>query len=321
MEKKQSVLAMLDILERYSDEEHPLSVNEIAGHLENEYDLRLERRTIYSNIALLSDSGYEISKYDDNRKGYYLQGRRFDKGEVLLLCNAIHASHFISQKQSQELIAKLLSTQSRHQAKEFTDKVYMANPLKTPNKQLLYTIEAVSEAIRDHKVLEFTYLHYDLNKKLVPRREKFYTVEPRYIVYADSRAYMISTSTHHEGFTHYRLDRMKDAFVSDEKARTLPKNTDAYEYARNKLFMYGGEMSYVTFRCDNEAIDQMIDIFGPQISIIPDDASHFFIRVKTSDTGAMYLAQQYMDHVTIHEPEELKKDFLKKLKEVVKRYR
>lgn len=320
MEKKQSALAMLDILQKYSDEEHPLSLNEIAGHLETQYGLKLERRTIYSNIAMLSDSGYEISKYDDNRKGYYLEGRKFDKGEVLLLCNAIHASHFISQKQSQELIRKLLSTQSKYQAKEFTDRVYMANPLKTANRQLLYTIEAVSEAIRDHKVLQFTYLKYDLDKKLIARRNDPYIVEPRYIVYADSRAYMISTSTHHEGFTHYRLDRMKDALVVNEKARALSKDVDAYEYARNKLFMYNGEMGYVTYRCDSDAIDQMIDVFGPQISIIPDDDNHFFLRVKTSDTGALYLAQQYMDHITIHEPERLKKDFLKKLKEVSRRY-
>ena len=156
-EKKQSVLALLDVLRRCSDEEHPLTVNEIKQHLENEYDLTLERRTIYSNIELLSQNGYEVSTYEDNRKGYYLLERQFDKGEVLLLCNAIHASHFISNKQSDELISKLLSTQSKYQAKEFQDKVYMANPLKTPNKQLLYTIETVSMAIRDHKKLQFIY--------------------------------------------------------------------------------------------------------------------------------------------------------------------
>ena len=44
-EKKQSVLALLDVLRRCSDEEHPLTVNEIKQHLENEYDLTLERRT------------------------------------------------------------------------------------------------------------------------------------------------------------------------------------------------------------------------------------------------------------------------------------
>lgn len=319
-EKKQSVLALLEILKTHSDEEHPLSVSQITALMESGYGLKLERRTIYSNIELLSNSGYEISTFEDNRKGYYLQGRQFNKGEVLLLCNALHASHFISSRQSDELIKKLLATQSKYQAKEFTDKVYMANPLKTPNKQLLYTIEAVSEAIRDKKQLSFTYLRYDSSKKLVARRPEPYIVEPRYIVYSDSRAYMIVTSLNHDGFIHYRLDRMKDARVLNEKVRPLSKDIDAYEYARNKLFMYNGETGFVTFCCDNSVIDQMIDIFGTELSIISSDDDHFYIRVKTSDTGAIILAQQYMDSITIMEPEELKEKFRKKLKEVSKRY-
>ena len=51
--------------------------------------------------------------------GYYLQEKQFDKAEILLLCNAIHASHFISKKQSNRLIKKLLKTQSKYEAKEF----------------------------------------------------------------------------------------------------------------------------------------------------------------------------------------------------------
>ena len=320
-EKKQSVLALLDVLRRCSDEEHPLTVNEIKQHLENEYDLTLERRTIYSNIELLSQNGYEVSTYEDNRKGYFLLERQFDKGEVLLLCNAIHASHFISNKQSDELISKLLSTQSKYQAKEFQDKVYMANPLKTPNKQLLYTIETVSMAIRDHKKLQFIYQRYNKEKKLVPRRDEPYIVEPRYIVYADSRAYMIVTSANHDGFIHYRLDRMKDALILNEKVRPLPKDVDAYEYARNKLFMYTGEMNYVTFLCKNSIMDQMIDIFGPGLNVFGNDQDHFMITVKTSHTGAIYLAQQFMDSITIISPADLREEFRNKLKEVAKNYR
>ena len=123
--KKYSILAILEVLKRYSDEDHILTVKEINSHLKNEYDLELERRTLYSNVDLLKQFGYDISDFDDNGKGYYLASRQFDKGEILLLCNAIHASHFISSRQSDDLIRKLLDTQSRYEAKEFSDKVYM----------------------------------------------------------------------------------------------------------------------------------------------------------------------------------------------------
>lgn len=91
-EKKQSNLLVLDILRENSDENHILSVKDIQALLEARYGLVLERRAIYSNLEILAQQGYEISDFKDNGKGYYLVSRQFDKGEVLLLCNAIHAS-------------------------------------------------------------------------------------------------------------------------------------------------------------------------------------------------------------------------------------
>ncbi len=320
-EKKQIALAILEVLKKHSDEEHILSFREIASYLEQEYDLSIERRTLYANIAMLKEFGYDISSYDDNAKGYYLAPRRFDRSEVLLLCNAIHASHFISSRQSDDLIRKLLETQSRYEAKDFSDKVYMPNPLKTRNKQLLYTIDTVSQAIRENRKLSFVYLRYNDRKQLVPRREELYIVEPRYIVYADSRAYMIVTSENHPGFIHYRLDRIRDAQVMAERSRILKNKTDAYEYARNKLFMYAGEARTVSFRCKEKILDQMIDLFGPEAKIYPDSEGSFLISVRTTDTGAIFLAQQFMDSIELLEPLELREQFRKILKDASRKYK
>ena len=320
-EKKQSNMLLLDILKKYSDENHILSAKELQRLLEARYGIVLERRTIYSNLEILRQAGYKISDVKDNGKGYFLEERQFDKGEVLLLCNAIHASHFISQKQSKKLIDTLLETQSKYDAKEFTDKVYMPNPQKTSNRELMYNVEAVSEAIRENKTLKFTYLRYGKDRKMEPRRAEPYIVEPRYIVYADSRAYMISTSPRHEGFTHYRLDRMSDAMVTEERSRTLPRSADAYEYARNKLFMYSGEMETVSFRCHERIMDQMIDIFGPEVSTISDGSEYFILNVKTSHTGALYLAQQFMEYIELLEPRSLREEFKEHLKDAAIKYK
>jgi len=296
-------------------------VKDIQALLEARYGLVLERRAIYSNLEILAQQGYEISDFKDNGKGYYLVSRQFDKGEVLLLCNAIHASHFISQKQSKKLIDTLLATQSKYDQKEFTDKVYMPNPQKTENKQLMFNVEIVSEAIRERRMLQFTYLKYGKDKKLVARRPEPYLVEPRYIVYADSKAYMIVTSPHHDGFTHYRLDKVADAIILNEKSKKLPKDMDAYEYARNKLFMYSGEMETITLKCDEKIMDQMIDIFGTEMNIAFGDDGFFTINVKTSETGALYLAQQFMEYLEIINPVELRDKFRSNLKTALKKYK
>ena len=319
-EKKTSAFALLRILKKYSDEDHILSARQIIDMLDEFYGIRIERRTLYSNIEMLEQDGYVISRYEDNGRGYYLKQRQFDKAEVLLLCNAVHASHFISASQSDNIIRKLLDTQSSHQAREFKDSVYLPNRQKTNNTQLLQNIARVSEAIRDSHPVSFTYLRYNTRKQLEPRRHLPYEVEPRYIVYADSRAYMIVTSDSHPGFAHYRLDRMQDVRVLDGHVRPLSRDLDAYEYARNKLFMYAGEMQWVTFLCQARIMDHMIDLFGPEVMIITRSDEQFTIRVNTSTRGAMFLAQQYMDSMEILEPESLRQEFIRQVQNTMKRY-
>lgn len=320
MAKKQSVLAILDILTEYSDEDHILSVRDIQNHLRQAYDLELERRTIYSNIQMLEDAGYKISKYDDNGKGYFLEEKQFDKGEVLLLCNAIHASHFISIKQSNILIEKLLKTLSKYEVNEYNDNVYMPNNQKTSNAELMYSISLISEAIRDKKMIQFNYYRYNQDKKLVLRREEPYKVEPRFIVYADSRPYLIATNKNHANYVHYRIDRIKGAFLLDERIAHRNRS-DAYEYAKNFLYMFGGETETITFKCDNKIMDYMIDIFGSDLNIVPSGKDHFILRALTSRQGAIYLAQQYLDSIEIIEPKSLRKEVLNLLEEKIKVYK
>lgn len=319
-EKKHSSFALLDILINYTDEDHILTTKQIQYLLESKYDLKIERRTLYSNLDILNQAGFKISRYEDNGKGYFLEEKQFDKGEILLLCNAIHSSNFISQKQSSNLIKKLLKTLSKYEANEFNDKVYMPNQKKTQNSELMYNISLVSEAIREKKLIQFTYTHYNHNKKLEPKRNEPYIVEPRYIVYSDSRPYLIATNKKYYDFTHYRLDRINKAFLLEEKTKPLPKETDAYEYAKNKLFMYSGEIESVTFLCDDIIIDQMIDIFGSDAFIAPRKNDGFLLNVNTSKTGAKYLAQQFMKHIQIIKPKKLKQEFIKDLEKTLHNY-
>lgn len=320
-EKKHIAFAILDILTTYTDEDHILTAKEIMDLLKAKYNIEIERRTIYSNIDVLEQAGYVISKFDDNGKGYYLQEKQFDKAEILLLCNAIHASHFISKKQSNKLIKKLLKTQSKYEAKEFMGDIYLPSSIKTSNEELLYNIQLVSEAIRDKKMIQFDYMKYDEKKKLVPRREEPYIVEPRYIVYADSRAYLIATNPKYPDFVHYRMDRMSKGILIEQQMKKLPKIEDPYEYAKNKLFMYAGEMIPVTYLCEEKILDQMIDLFGRDVFISKREDGKFVLSTRTSRTGAKFLARQYLTSIEILQPEDLREEFTAELQSVLDNYK
>ena len=321
-EKKFLPFIVLQILEELSDESHILSTNELIDHIERRSGISIERRTLYSNIEILEQAGYIISKFADNGKGYYLEKRQFSKGEVLLLCNAIHASHFISSKQSNALITSLLKTLNKYDQKDYHDAVYMPNMQKTSNDLLFDNIAKLSEAIQKKKVIQFVYMHYDSNKKLVPKRETLYTVEPRFIVYQDSRPYLITTSKTHPGFAHYRIDKICKLSITTEKVNPFMKESeqDAYHYAKNKLFMYSSEQIHVRLQCGNRIMDQMIDIFGTEMKILKRDEESFIASVLVNKQGILFLAQQFMEAIEIIEPDDLRKTMKEQLKLTLKKY-
>ena len=321
-DKKEIPLALLEVLKRHTDEDHYLSTKQIIQIMEDEYDITMERRTLYANIELLQKFGNKISTWQENGYGYYLQEHQFLKSEVFLLCNAIHSSHFISGKESSQLIDKLLETLSTDQKKQYTDKVYLPNKKKTRNGKLMETISLISDAIRDRHPISFTYLRYNQSKELEARRPEPYVIEPRYIVYHDSRPYLIATSDHHYGFANYRIDRIGDLrIIENEKTPALKKDQDAYEYAKNMYYMFNDDQVSAAIRCESRVLDHVIDIFGSDCIILPSNSGYFEVHIKGSETGILLFAQQYLDAVDIVEPDYLREEMQSRLKAAIKQYR
>ena len=52
---------ILDILKRYTDENHRLSQKEIQDILEREYDMTVERKAVKRNLMNLIEFGYNIN--------------------------------------------------------------------------------------------------------------------------------------------------------------------------------------------------------------------------------------------------------------------
>lgn len=321
-EKKHLSFTLLQILQEETDAEHTLTANELIERIENRLGIRIERRTIYSNMQILRQAGYEISNPNDNGKGYYLLSRKFEKGEILMLCNAIHASHIINQKQSSDLISKLLSELSKEEQKEFLSSVYLPNRLKSQNKVLLYNIEIISEAIRDGRKISFAYLRYDPEEKMETWRKEPYVVEPHYIVWQDSKPYLIATNPKYTNFIHFRIDKIKNPKVLNEPVRRLSRteNQEAYRYAENKLFMFAGETVSVVFRCQNRILPQLRDILGPGMNVQQNDDDTSIVRCTTTEKGAIFLAQQFLDAIEIISPESLRTSLHDILQEALEKY-
>lgn len=320
-EKKTSIIALLLVLREYSDENHPLSQSEINNLMSTKYNVTLDRRTLYKSVETLIGLGYDISTFKDNGQGYYLVDRQFEQSEIYLLCNAIHSSNFIPSKASKDLINKLLQTQSKYYREDFVNSVFVDNANKKENKEFFLNIELLAKSIKDKKVISFNYTKYNLDRQIVNKREKPYVVSPLYLVYINEKTYLVAKDDNYNDLTHFRVDKIKNIRFIDKNYARITSKDDPYQYAKNKIYMYAGKENNIAIKCDNIILDDIIDKFGKNIMIYSSDDDHFIANIKSSKTGFIYFALQYLQYLEVLEPTELRKEIKDILNKGIKKYK
>lgn len=109
--KKLALIRVLQVLQEYTDCDHPLTHEKIVELLKKDYGVVVERKSIGRNIALLIEAGYEI---ETTKKGSYLAERTFEDSELHLLIDGVLSSKHITPKQSKELIEKLCAQSNKY---------------------------------------------------------------------------------------------------------------------------------------------------------------------------------------------------------------
>ena len=227
--KKMLVMNILDILRKYTDEDHRLSQKDIIEILKTEYGMTADRKAVRRNLTNLMEAGYEIEYSESIRmtpdrdtgklvenvvtSDYYLV-REFTDAELRLLIDGLLFSKHVPYAQCKELVEKLEGLSNKY----FQARVKHIRTLpdrSNENKQLFYTVEVLDEAISQGRQVSFRYMSYGLDKKLHPRKDnkggaKEYVINPYQIAAANGRYYLICNTEPYDNVANYRLDRIAD---------------------------------------------------------------------------------------------------------------
>ncbi|MDD6484049.1 MAG: WYL domain-containing protein [Clostridiales bacterium] len=312
---KANTLCLLEILKDYTDSEHMLKMGDIIAKMKSCYGLKVDRRTIYSCAAVLSEMGYGISTPSDNGEGYCLEEHDFDASEIRILMDSVYTNKAIEKEYSKNLIEKLRRLLPEYRRRRYANLLVMNTGRKTDNKEVFLNIEEIDEAIIGKKKISFTYLKYDFDKKLKPRKTEPYIVSPFSMVAANERYYMIGKCDFHKNdISHFRIDKIKNIKILDETADAAPKDFSLSSYTDSAVFMYGGECGRVTFKCDNVLLQNAVDKFGQDAYITKNDDATFDMTVSGSLEGLLYWSLHYPDCCEIIKPQELREKAIETLK-------
>ena len=287
--QKLKIFYILDYLQRESHEKHPVRAADLITMLERQHNIVCERKTIYSDIAALQDYGVDIVSIPGKSGGYYIASRNFELPELKLLIDAVQSSRYLTEKKSRELIEKLCTQCSVHDARLMRRDVLVDRRVKSMNETIYYNVDTIQDAIAQNRQISFRYFDWGIDRKR-HYREKDYTASPYGLCQDNENCYLMAHSQRH-GVTSYRVDRMSDIQLLDDARVPCPDLTGKAlaEYANRLFQMYSGDAVDVKLRFHNTLVNVIIDRFGRDTMLIPDGEDHFVFTVNVA-VSPMFLS-------------------------------
>lgn len=290
-EPKARLLYLLDLLERQTDENHPLSTSELIQRMRAEHNIPMHRTTVKSDITILQNYGIEIEEIKSTQNKYYIPNRLFELPELKLLCDAVASSKFITEKKSAQLIQKITTLTSMHQAQEIQPMLYMDSSVKPTNEHVYYIMDTVQQAIRTQKKISFLYFEYDVHKKKRLKNDgKPYIFSPYASIWNGDFYYMLGYCDKHQDIGAYRMDRiLRTPTILVANAQPMPEDFSVGQFTKTVFQMYGGHKKCtVELRCDNSLMKYILDKFSEDVCITQYNENTFCVRVEVALSPPFY---------------------------------
>ena len=250
--------------------------------------IECHRSTLYEDIKLLNESGYEILTRRGRSNQYYVTDRSFSNPEVHILMDAVQAASFITERKTAELVDKISELAGSQKGIVLKKNIVHFNTAKSTNESIYYSVNEIVTAINNRQKIIFLYFDYDSNHNRVYRREgHHYVVSPFATIFSDGHYYLVIYDKRYNKLAHYRIDRMDKVEMIDEHA-DMPPDELAFDVVNHKkqLFdMFSGESAAVTIEMDRGLIDAVFDLFGDKTRIVSNGERtvRFTVEVQISD--------------------------------------
>ncbi|MBR6515034.1 MAG: WYL domain-containing protein [Clostridia bacterium] len=349
--KKALIMNILDILRKYSDAEHRLSQKQISDILEKEYYIKADRKTVKRNLSELCSMGYDIEFTEITRRvpvtdsqtgvvGYtensiitdYYLNREFSDSELRLLIDGLLFSNHIPFANCKELTEKLEGLSSIY----FKSKMRHISALpKTDhlNKQFLYTVDILAEAIEKYKQVVFNYCEYSSDKKLHRRRRpdgtlREYTVSPYQMASKEGKYYLICNYDKYNDISNYRIDRIANIRLLDTPAKPFEildgaenEAFDLHKYMTEHIYMYSSGNVRASFDMPCAMISDVIDIFGTDVTFSGQKEDRITVSAFANEQSILQFAKSYAPDVIIISPDSLRHKLSEDIEKTLTIYR
>ena len=281
---KMRMLRILELLQKETDAEHPISTAEIERTLRERWGLEAYRITIQKDIAALIAAGYEIETIRSTQNKYYLASRLFELPELKLLIDAVESSKFITEKKSRVLTEKLTTLGSTNEAGQLRRNISIADRVKAGNEQIYYIMDALNDAINLKRKVRFLYFEFDGKKRRKLKNDgEPYVLSPYTLTWNGDFYYVVGWSDKHVKIATFRVDRIYEVpTVLPDRAVPRPKQYSIGDFAEKAFQLFDSEHAHVELLCENAMMNTVLDHFGDKVRPRKADEEHFTVTAEVS---------------------------------------
>jgi len=278
------MLEVIRILQEYTDEKTMLTIHEIHGFFPEHVKVGIGavREDVQSLENSIAFPVVAVQQKNGLVKHYHYDGRLFEIHELRLLMDAISAAKFIPLRDTNRLLMKIRKLTSYSLAKQLTNELVVAEESTEGAVGIISTVQLLHEAVQDLRVVAFQYGRYGTNLQFnVSHDGDEYLVKPLGLVWNNDRYYLVAHFIQEDEIRQYRVDRMRNVRLLEERFVTDPY-FELSVYTSRMFHMFGGDMISLEARFHDKLINVVIDRFGLKANIVDQQDSTFLLKAQVA---------------------------------------
>lgn len=329
--KKFAPLYILQVLEKYTDEKHTITYEEICEKLENK-GFAMERKAVSRYVEDLKEIGFKIhgvgerdanGKKIKTKRGIWLE-KDFSDENLQMLIDSVLYSKYISQVEAETLIKKIRGMGSATFQQKNKGIAKLSSVYHAREAGFFQQLNVIQQAIAQEQKVKFVYGKYQALNGKIEITERDNTVSPYQLVFSNGKYYLIGYLHEKEQIWHFRVDRIFKAKLLNEPRKSVYdtelKGVSIGDYLLTHPNLFTGKASTVVLKVNSNEIGHVIDTFGENFTVRKNDKLTTTIELRCNQDDAYYWALQFSSIVEVLEPQELRERLRAAAEELTLRY-
>ena len=283
-DQRDRTLALARILYHETDETRPLPLSALAARLEKQ-GIVAERKSLYRDLAAFKRHGLAVDYKPGRGGGWYLTGRTFERGELRQLIDAVSVYPWLTDAARAALLEGLVTMAPAHLRAGLRRPVGRSRRSPGETDALRAVLDKIHAALQTGKALSFYPVELTPEKQLRAAGGRM-VVSPKGLVWDNERYALVAWDHRAQTTGVFYPDRMAQVQVTGLPAQGREINLRHWTDAP-----FGPDPDLrrrVRLRCRRELAGEILDRFGRDTALIPEEDGETFTFAAEAVVGPAF---------------------------------